>query len=314
MEIYFDYRKIPPYEGTVITMGNFDGFHLGHQKIVSHTVKMAKKLGLPALVITFQPHPRQLFSGDIAVLTPLDKKIDLLWEAGADMILVQPFTKAFAATAPSQFLEQVLYKALHCRHIVVGYDYSFGRAGSGDTKLLGMVTGRLGIGCDIIEPVTWGKEIISSTAVRAYLAQGNVEIASSYTGRMFSIRGRVEAGAGRGKKLGFPTANLYPPRSAALPAFGVYMVKVRIESTEYWGLANVGFHPTFPGNSVSMEVFIFAYQGNLYGQMIEVEFFTRLRPEIKFPDADSLKRQIEEDVAAVKALLTADNMLKLQRI
>jgi len=314
MKTYFDYKKIPPQGGTVVTLGNFDGFHLGHQKILGHTVNTAKKLGLRSLVITFHPHPRQLFSGDLAVLTPMEGKVKLLEEAGADIILVQPFTKLFAGIDPRQFLEQVIFSALNCRHIVVGYDYSFGKAGSGDTRLLELVTGQLGIGCEIIKPVTWEKEIISSTAVRELLSQGRVEAAADYMGRLFTVSGRVESGEGRGKQLGYPTANLYPVQSKALPAFGVYMVKVNINGKEYWGIANIGCHPTFPGSRISLEVFVLEYSGNLYGQIIDVMFSKRLRPEIKFPDATSLSRQLSQDVQQVTTLLSKGNMLNLLRI
>lgn len=296
MEIYFDYKKMLPPRDTVVTLGNFDGFHLGHQRIVGQTIDTASKLGLSALVVTFHPHPRQLFSTDLAVVTPLDQKIAILAETGIDYLLVQPFTKDFASTDPGLFIQDVLHKALCCRHVVIGYDYSFGKAGAGDTNFMKSTTQALGMGCDIVAPVTWDQEIISSTAVRKYLAMGDVETAAKYMGRLFSLRGRVESGAGRGKNLGFPTANLYPGRASALPAFGVYLVKVRVQGKEFWGLANIGCHPTFPDNRISLEVFLLDYQGNLYGSIIEVAFFKKLRDEVRFSDPDSLKLQVRQDI------------------
>lgn len=314
MKLFFDYTQIPAQNGTVITLGNFDGFHLGHQRIVGNTVHTAREKGLSSLVITFQPHPRQLLAGDLAVLTPFEQKVKLIAESGTDQILVQPFTKSFAATNPSQFLKQVLFDSLRCRHIVVGYNYSFGKAGAGNTKLMQSVASQLGIGCDIIPPVTWEKEVISSTAVRQYLSKGDVETAGKYMGRLFAVSGKVEMGAGRGKTLGFPTANIYPAPSAALPALGVYIVKIRVQGHEHWGLANIGYHPTFPDNKLSLEVFILEYSGSLYGSMADVMFHSRLRPEVRFPDRDSLVRQLEQDVSRAKTLLNMDDMLKLQRI
>jgi riboflavin kinase/FMN adenylyltransferase len=313
VKIYFDYKKIP-LNGTVVTLGNFDGFHLGHQRILRETVAKSNLLGLTSLVMTFHPHPRRLFGADLPIITPLGQKLSLLKKAGASIALVQPFTKAFAATPPARFIEDILLAALNCRHVVVGYDYSFGRAGAGDISLIQQLTESRGIGCDIIPPVRYGEEIISSSAIRRYLAQGNVEMAAKYMGRPFAIKGRVASGAGRGKSLGFPTANLYPVSSAALPAFGVYLVNVCTGGCRYWGIANLGNHPTFPGGKISLEVFLFEFEGDLYGSMLAVSFIKLLRTERKFPDAASLRRQQQQDVKLAKTLLTKDIMLKLQRI
>lgn len=313
MKIFFDYNEIP-LSGAVVTLGNFDGFHLGHQRILRQTVAKSNSLGLPSLVMTFHPHPRRLFGAELPIITPLGQKLSLLKNAGADIALVQPFTKTFAATPPARFIEEILVGALGCRHVVVGYDYSFGRAGAGDTGMIQQLTQSLGIGCDIIPPVRYGEEVISSSAIRGYLAAGNVEMAANYMGRPFAVRGRVAAGAGRGKSLGFPTANLYPASSAALPAFGVYLVSVCAESSRYYGVANLGSHPTFPGGQMSLEVFLLEYEGDLYGSMLEVGFLRLLRTERKFPDASSLRRQQQQDVNFAKALLARGDMLKLERI
>lgn len=314
MSIYFDYNKIPKKTGTVITLGNFDGFHLGHQRIVHHTVANARQMGLHSVVITFWPHPRQLFSGDLAVLTPMERKVNLLKEAGVDIVLVQPFTKDFAATDPGLFLRDVLFHSLNCQHIVVGYDYAFGKGGAGNTMFLEHEAAKAGIGSEVIQPVTHKQEIISSTAIRRYLSQGNVEMAARFMDRLYSVRGRVETGAGRGVKLGFPTANIYPAPAIALPAFGVYMVKVIDDAEIYWGVANVGTHPTFPEDKISLEIYLLNYHGNLYQRILDVQFCKRLRDEVMFADGQSLARQIEQDVAQVQALLRHDNMLKLQSV
>lgn len=310
MKIFFDYKKIP-LDRSVVTLGNFDGFHLGHQRILRETVAKSNTLGLPSLVMTFHPHPRRLFGADLPIITPLNQKLSLLKKAGADIALVQPFTKAFAATPPARFIEDILVAALGCRHVVVGYDYSFGRSGAGNTSLIQQLTGSLGIGCDIIPPVRYEQEVISSSAIRKYLAAGNVEMAAKYMGRPFTVRGRVSAGAGRGKTLGLPTANIYPAASTALPAFGVYLVSVCTRSGHYWGVANLGSHPTFPEGKISLEVFLFEFEGDLYGSMLAVSFLRLLRTERKFPDAGSLMRQQQQDVKLAKTLLARDNMLIL---
>jgi len=313
VEIYFSYNKIPCQTEKVITLGNFDGFHRGHQKIVSRTVASATDLGLSSLIMTFHPHPRQLFSGDLAILTPLERKAKLL-STDVDFLLVQPFTKSFAAMDPRKFIEEILIKSLRCRKVVVGYDYSFGAAGAGNTQLLQEVCGEQGLECEIIDPVWGDDEIISSTVVRNYLSQGNVQTAAKYMGRPYAIAGRVEAGAGRGKKLGFPTANIYPPPAVALPAFGVYLVKAVFQGQAHWGLANVGRHPTFPSHRPSLEVFVLDFQGDLYGEMMEIYFYQRIRPEQKFSHAKALQEQVGLDLQHAHALLETDNVLKLQRI
>ncbi len=314
MEIYFDFLKVDKSRGTAITLGNFDGFHLGHQEIVGKTLTVARNAGLSALVITFHPHPRQLFSADLAVLTPLEKKIAYLRAAGIDQLLVQPFTREFAATDPQDFVQEYLIAGLNCRYVIVGYDYSFGAAGAGDTKLMRQLSNAAGIGCDIVAPVTWNDETISSTAVRKCLSLGQMEKAAKFMGRFFSLEGRVEVGAGRGGTLGFPTANIYPHRAAALPAWGVYLVGILLAGEAHWGVANIGCHPTFPDNRVSLEVHILEYQGNLYGALLEISFLTKLRDERQFSDVASLQAQVKEDIQQAIALLSAGDVLKLQRI
>jgi len=313
LKIYLDYKKVPR-GGSVVALGNFDGFHLGHQKILKKTVCQARAMGLPALAMTFHPHPRRFFGADLPLITPLGQKMSLLKKAGIDIALVQQFTQVFASVSPQSFIEDILAASLGCRHIVVGYDYTFGREGSGHTSLLEELTADLGIACDIIPPVKYGKDVISSSAIRKFLAAGNIEMAAKYMGRPFMVRGRIAPGAGRGKFLGFPTANIYPFTAAALPAFGVYLVQVCVQGNPYWGVANLGRHPTFPGGQISLEVHLLDFHNDVYGSTMCVSFVKRLRPERKFPDADSLKNQLVQDVKLAKTLLANDNMLKLLRI
>lgn len=313
MKVYFDFNQVS-LPGTVVTLGNFDGFHLGHQRILQETKAQAHLHGLPALVMTFHPHPKRLFGASLPLITPLGVKLGLLKKAEADIVLVQPFNRDFADLTPRQFVQDVLRDALACKQVVVGYDYSFGRWGAGDTALLGQMTRSLGMGCLVIPPVRCEGEVVSSSAVRSSLAAGKVELASKYLGRAYTLKGRVSRGSGRGKTLGFPTANIYPSSLAALPAFGVYLVRVCAEGRYYWGVANLGKRPTFPGGKVALEVFLFDYRGDLYDSRLEVGFARRLRSEIKFTDGESLRRQQLEDVKGAKTLLARDNVLRLFRI
>lgn len=313
VKIYFDYKNIPPLQ-SVVTLGNFDGFHLGHQRILQETVTAANSLGLPALAMTFHPHPRRFFGHRLPNINGLGQKLALLKRAGADVVLIQPFTELFASISPETFVDEVLIEALGCREVVVGYDYSFGKGGVGNTALLQCMASQRGIGCRVVPPVKYDGNAISSSSLREYLAAGNVEMAARCMGRPFVLRGQVVRGAGRGKLLGFPTANIHPSDSMALPAYGVFLVGVTCQKRHYWGVANLGNCPTFRGNSPTLEVFLLNFRGNLYGKILNVKFFRRLRPEIKFSDANSLRHQQRCDIQRAKTLLERDNMLKLEMI
>lgn len=310
MKIYCDYKNVAIH-GTVVTIGNFDGFHLGHRKILATTKAMARDLTLPTLVMTFQPHPRRFFQKELPLLTPLGQKLSLLQKAAASIAVIQPFTKAFADTPPTKFLEEVVIKALKCRQIVVGYDYSFGSAGAGGTELIKEVSAAWGVGCRIIEPVRIDGNIVSSSVIRSCLADGDVTQARHYLGRPHMIMGKVTKGQGRGHKMGFPTANIYPSSAFAEPKPGVYLVRVDLRNQSYWGLANLGSQPTFNGKQKALEVFLIGFCGNLYGKYLKVNFFHRLRDERMFPEPKSLIAQLKQDVELAKTLLACDDMLNL---
>lgn len=310
MKIYCDYKNVHT-DGTVITIGNFDGFHLGHRKILETAGALAKDLVLPTLVMTFQPHPRRFFHNKLPLLTPLSQKLALLGKAGADIAVVQPFNRSFAAMPPAQFFAEVVVGALKCRQIVVGYDYSFGRAGAGGTELIKELAALRGIGCQVIEPVRIEGTIVSSSAIRACLAAGNVSRARRYLGRPHMIAGKVTAGNGRGRKMGFPTANIYPSPGFSEPKPGVYLVRACLGKQSYWGLANLGSQPTFCGKRKALEVFLLGFCGDLYGSRLQVNFCHRLRDERLFPNPESLIAQLKSDVELAKTLLACDDMLNL---
>lgn len=310
MEIYFDYRQVPATDSTV-TLGNFDGFHKGHQEIVERTVETALKNETRSLAMTFHPHPRQLFSGDLSLLTPLESKIRLFKQTGIDVMLVQPFTKQFSALSPEDFIKTVLVDHLQTRHVIVGYDYCFGKSGSGNHRLFSAQGSKYGYATDVVSAIKYDDEIISSTAIRKYLAAGELEIVARYMGRPYFLEGKVEFGAGRGTRLGFPTANIYPKKFSALPAFGVYLVRISGATTApHWGVANIGHRPTFSGDNTSLEAYLFNFDGNLYGKKLTVEFYKQIREERSFSDSRELIQQIAADIETAKALLKNDNMLK----
>lgn len=310
MKIYFDYKKFPR-QRTVVTLGNFDGFHLGHQQILAATVAQAAVADLPTLVVTFQPHPRRLFGVCLPTITPIGRKLALLKKAGTDAALVQPFTPAFAAISPRGFFVDVLVNALGCKELVVGYDYSFGQGGVGDTALMRRLATDYGVGLKVVPPVKCGGQVVSSSGLRRFLAHGQVELAAQHMGRPFVISGRVVGGDRRGRLLGFPTANIHPSPALAQPAHGVYLVAAHTKNASYWGVANLGLRPTFSGRTLVLETHLFDFSGSLYGKRLEIGFFKRLRPEQNFADANSLRQQQQQDIKLAKTLLASANMLKL---
>lgn len=310
MQLLFGVNQFSGAGQTVVTLGNFDGFHMGHKRIIAQTVAAAGEKGLQAVAMTFHPHPRQLFSGDLSVLTPLENKVALLAESGLDALVVQPFTREFAALAPQAFVRDILLQGLGTRHLVVGYDYSFGRGAGGTTQALQHWGQELGFTCNVVEAVRDGGEIVSSTAIRRYLTRGDVHTAARFLGRPYSIDGKVEHGAGRGSKLGFPTANVYPKKFMALPAYGVYLVEVLVNGSGYYGVANIGYNPTFAGLDIALEVNIFNFSGDLYGKKIKVGFLRHIRKEIYFSNPADLIKQIKEDILVARALLDQHYVLK----
>lgn len=310
MIIYRNYNNVAA-DGTVVTLGNFDGFHIGHQRILAVTKGVAAACGLPALVMTFLPHPRRSFKNKLPILTPLAEKTVLLAKAGADITVIQPFTLDFAKIPPRQFIEKVVFQALKCRHLVVGYDYSFGNAGAGNTSLIERLTAANGVGCDIIEPVRIEGQIVSSSAIRRYIQDGAVEKARSLLGRPYSLSSNVATGHSRGRTMGFPTANLYPSSQLAQPKPGVYLVRASWANQVCGGVANLGYQPTFSGQRLALEVFLLGFRGNLYGKRLKVEFLQRLREERKFPSCAVLVEQLKRDVELAKTLLAGTDVLNL---
>jgi riboflavin kinase/FMN adenylyltransferase len=327
--------------GCAVTLGNFDGVHLGHRALLRKTLVAARERDLPAAAVTFDPHPLRLLRGDNAPpqLISLQGKLDCFEQLGLDVALVLPFTREIAAMQPEAFVRAVLLDALHTRALVVGYDYAFGRDRRGNAELLNEL-GRLH-GFDVQEApaLLKGGEPVSSTRIRALLREGDVAGAARLLGRPYSAEGTVEHGKARGGSLlGFPTANLRPDPEILLPKHGVYAVTVEINSRSekqageayppragegdrlpfadssgqnpatpsgrmLRGVANVGVNPTFGDGFARVEAHILYFNGDLYGVSLKVHFLQRIRDERKFASVDELAARIRQDVRETEAIL-----------
>ena len=290
--------------GAVATIGNFDGVHRGHREIFRRIVSEAHRRNCSSMVVTFTPHPMKVIDPEKAprLLNTYAEKERLIAASCVDTLVEIPFDLQVAAMSPADFVQKILVEKLRISHLVVGYDYSFGRGRSGDSKLLTAIGKREGFTVETVEPVLRDAEISSSTLIRKLLSAGDVSAVVAPLGRNFTLEGRVIQGVGRGKGLGFPTANLSTEKEI-LPRPGVYAVKVRYRDDMYNGVMNIGFNPTFGTERISLEVHLLDFSADLYGEMIRVYFVERLRDEQVFESVDHLVKAIDNDVCCAREIL-----------
>jgi riboflavin kinase/FMN adenylyltransferase len=301
-------------ERTVLTIGNFDGIHLGHRRILDTVVARARQLRGTAALYTFDPHPRRVLAPDRSprLLTTLEQKLELVEAAGVDVVVVEPFTLEFAKTDAAEFVTRFVHARLRPVEVYVGYDFHFGRDREGSMHKLTELGPRLGFAVTIIPEVTVGDRDVNSTRIRALLAEGRVEETRDLLDRPYGVRGRVVAGDRRGRTLGFPTANL-EPENEILPASGVYAGHLRLlepgvpaPGRLLPAVTNVGCRPTFKdGAELLAEAHLLDFEGDLYGRRVELLFETRLRAEQRFAGVDALRQQIARDVEAARRALGA---------
>jgi riboflavin kinase / FMN adenylyltransferase len=293
------------FRSPVVTLGNFDGVHRGHQEILSRVVRQARQSGREAVLITFFPHPTSVLapSRAPAALGSLGERLERFREVGVDVVVLQRFTPAFAALDAEVFIERYLVRRLEVAKVVIGHSVNFGRARGGNARTLMEAGARLGFAVEVVGPVKVDGIAVSSTAVRERLAAGEVVVASRLLGRRYAVEGRVVRGDQRGQGLGFPTANVRP-RTAVLVPDGVYAVRLRWNGERRDGVANVGRNPTFgQGRARTLEAHLFEFAGEIYGRALRVEFVDRLRGEKKFASPQELVEQIREDVARAREVL-----------
>lgn len=289
---------------SVLTLGNFDGVHRGHQAILKKVVDRARELNGTSIVFTFEPHPLKVLAPERSprLLNTFHGKMKLFAEAGIEIVICANFTRTFADQHPEDFARDVLHRQLGVSEVYVGYDYAFGKSREGSIDSLKKMGKRLGYEVGVVDAVLINNVVVSSSAVRDLISNGDIEEAAGLLGRMYSIEGVVVHGSHRGEALGFPTANLKVVNEL-IPAHGVYAVLVQIEDQTIKGVASIGIRPTFDAGPVSIEAYLFDFHEGLYGKEMEVAFVKRLRAEEKFPDADALVRQIRKDVQDAQAAL-----------
>jgi riboflavin kinase/FMN adenylyltransferase len=310
MRLFRHHTEIPvEARGAVVALGNFDGVHLGHQKVIAEAVRLADGMDAPCGVLTFEPHPREYFQPDRPAfrLTPFRIKLRQLEAIGVDYIYLLAFDRAMAARSPESFIVEVLGQGIEPAHVVVGYDFVFGHRRSGNAELLGDLGRAAGFGVSSVAAASDGAGVVySSTRVRDNLGAGDPRSAARLLGRPWEIEGRVEAGDRRGRLLGFPTANI-ALGDYLQPALGVYAVKAGIDEGRgtRWldGVANLGNRPTVGGTRVQLEVHLFDFAGDLYGRHLRVALIDFIRAERKFAGLDALKTQIAADSAEARARL-----------
>jgi len=286
---------------TVLSVGNFDGLHLGHQKILQSVRERARSTGQRSAVVTFDPHPMRVLRPEQAPLMigTLAQRLAGFGRMGMDAALVMRFDRALSLVSAEEFIERILVACLRVGAILVGANFRFGHRGAGDVRLLSERGKRDNFVAEVVAPVEVAGQIVSSTAIRNAVAAGNVAEAIPFLGRPFSLRGEIRPGAGRGRTILFPTLNLAPEQEL-LPKLGVYATECVVDGRSYFSVTNVGTRPTFDGVGVTVESHLFGFSQTLTSGKIEARFHTRIRDEQKFSGAEALRAQIEQDVEAAK--------------
>jgi riboflavin kinase/FMN adenylyltransferase len=303
--VFDHWQSVPPqWTGGAIALGNFDGVHRGHQALIARTAEEGRRIGAPLVALTFEPHPRRFFVPDTGPfrLTLMPAKVRLLEACGVQAVLAQRFDPAFAAVSAYDFVDKVLLEGLRARHVVCGYDFTFGARRGGNVERLRELAAERDLGVTILDPVMREGEIYSSTRIREALRAGWASEASELLGHHWEIEGVVEQGDQRGRTIGFPTANVALGEHLR-PRFGVYAVRALVGGQWLNGVANLGKRPTVGKLQENFEVHLFDFTGDLYGQVLRVQLIDFIRPEMKFSGLDALKAQIAADGEAARRLL-----------
>ncbi len=299
MKIFSGDSEIKKVNKPVVTVGSFDGLHIGHFEILNEVKKCAGQINGSSFVITFDPHPRSIVSKnfDLKILTSLAEKKEILEAGGIDNLAVINFTEEFSKLTSEEFIEKYVVEKIGAAKMVIGYDHKFGKDRLGNVNKLREIGNAYGFEVIDVAPVTVETEIVSSTAIRNALAEGNIDKANFFLGRNYSLSGTVVIGAQRGRLLGFPTANIkLDEPGKSIPMKGVYFVSCRVENENHFGIMNIGYRPTFEHkHELVLEVHILNFSRDIYGKEFKVSFLKRLREEKKFESKDALVHQIETD-------------------
>lgn len=311
MQIFRSLEEITaPLPKPVVTLGNFDGVHIGHREIFRRIRKEARRIGGSSVVVTFQPHPLKVLKvgKDIRLINTYAEKELLLEASGIDTLIVIPFTKEFASIKPRAFIRNLLVDRIGVHTLFIGYDYAFGRNREGKVPMLVSAGRELGFTVKVLEPINNGSEIYSSSAIRRLISIGDVAGAVPFLGRHFSLSGLVVPGHHRGAGIGFPTANMETEKEL-IPAEGVYAVRVKLGDQIFDGACNIGRNPTFGNSETSIEVHLLDFSGDLYGRELRIYFVERIRGERKFTGTEALKEAIAADVARCREILKGASII-----
>lgn len=298
--------KYDKREPTAVTIGTFDGLHIGHMKILERLIKSADTLGLKSTVLTFFPHPRMVLQQDahIQLLNTLDEKICILERTGLDYLIIHPFTKAFSRLSARDFVRDILVNELRTKKIIIGYDHRFGRNRNADINDLVAFGNALDFQVEEIPAQEVDEVSVSSTKIRKALEEGDIRTANAYLGYEYMLTGTVIKGRGLGRQLGFPTANLAIAESYKLiPRNGVYAVKSVLKGQTVNGMMNIGFNPTVSGTEKTIEIHFFDIEQDLYGKKIQIDILEWIREEEKFNSLDDLKNQLQKDKLTVLSII-----------
>lgn len=297
----------PDSRGTVVTVGTFDGVHLGHRDVLTRIAERAREMSLDSVLVTFNPHPLEVVNPAAAplLLTTEQEKIEVVAESSVRYMAIVPFTAALQRYSAAQFVDDVLRHRFHVKHLVIGHDHGFGRGREGDVDVMRALGRERGFGVEVVNAVaTADGRVVSSTLIRRAVAGGDLNHAAQALGRPYSVQSRIRRGEQRGRTLGFPTVNLEsPPARKLLPPDGVYAVRTQTPAGAFGGMMNLGPRPTFGDHVRSLEVHLFDTDVDLYGASVRVDFVERLRETRTFAGAEELKRQLHRDAEGARAIL-----------
>lgn len=308
MKLYTDLADIKkPFTKASVTIGNFDGVHLGHQLLFSQVVGKAHKIGGTSVVVTFDPHPLKVLRPEsIRLISTTQQKIELIERAGIDVLIIIPFNLEFAATTADSFVDDILIGTIGVQELVVGYDYAFGRGREGNIEFLRAKGKKEGFPVTVVEAYYENGMLVSSSKIRELVARGRMRDVRTLLGRYYQIRGEVQRGRQRGGRVvGFPTANLQISEEDLCPKPGVYVTQVIYDGKCYGGVANIGYNPTFGENKLVAETHIFDFDDNIYGKPIRINLLRHLRSERKFSGPEELAAQIRQDIKVAHKVLDA---------
>ena len=295
---------------SVVALGCFDGVHKGHRSVIEHAISTAQKLGLSSTVWTFSEPSKNFFTpGAIPLITSKEEKCELIESLGVDLVLCVDFDENIAKLTPEEFFSEILVGKLSAAHIVCGFNYSFGAKGAGNTELLARLCEVAGVGLTVLPAVLEEGVDVSSSLIRGFIKNGELEKAEKYLGYPYSISAKVIGGKRLARKLGFPTVNITPPAYAIIPKHGVYLTRVSFEGAgkDYFGITNIGMRPTVDSDMMCAETHIFYFDGDLYGKGLRVKFLRFIRPERFFNSIEDLKDQVLEDIETAKKIMPEFN-------